>query len=452
VNRRIFRLIMVMTALTLLGFGIPLGLVVRQLDHDQVMVRLVNEATRVALVVPSSGKISVHDLDHLQIRDAHQLAVYGRDGLRRSGTGPLHADPPVLDALRGQPERRSSGHSLTVAMPVVQSQQVRWVVRAATPTTQLNDRVHRSWLLMIGLATAILLLAAIAARLEARRLSKPVEELAVAVSRLGSGDFSVRTDRAGVPELDEAAKALDATAERLGVLVERERAFSANASHQLRTPLTGFRIELENALGDPTSDHREELADALGGVDRLETTIRDLIELARQPFSGRDEIQIGSLLEAQRAAWQVIAHSTDRELVIEVEPGLPLVECSEPAVRQILEVLVSNAFVHGAGTVTVAASQRVGGVAVDVTDEGPGITTPPDQLFADPFTSSEPASDQPPDPSSHRVHPRHATATGHGMGLPLAASLAVTAGGRLLLRNTGPHPRFTLLLLSRADD
>lgn len=442
-NRRIFRLIMVMTTLTLLGFGIPLGIVVRQLDHDQVMVRLENEATRVALDIPSSGMVTDNELENLQIRDAHQIAIYGRDGIRRSGSGPLHADQTVAKALQGQPERRSTGSTLTVAMPVVQSQRVQWVVRASTPAAQLHDRVRRSWLLMLGLAATILLLAAIGARLEARRLSKPVEQLAVAVGRLGSGDFNVRTGRTGVPELDEAAEALDATAERLGVLVERERAFSATASHQLRTPLTGIRIQLENALGDPDSDHQDELADALGGVDRLETTIRDLIELARQPFRRRDEVQIGALLDAQHTAWQVLANSTGRQLVIDVEPGLPTVECSEPAVRQVLEVLVSNAFVHGLGTVTVAASQRVGGVAVDVTDEGPGITVPPEQLFAGTAAT--------PEPSTQRGHHRHASEAGHGMGLPLAASLAVTAGGRLLLRNTGPHPRFTLLLLTSGD-
>lgn len=443
-NRRIFRLTMVMTALTLLAFAVPLGLIVRQLDHDQLMVRLENEATRVALAIPSTGIVTDRDLDHLNIRDAHQIAIYGRDGLRRSGTGPFSADQTVSNALRGQPDRRSTGGSLTVATPVVQSQQVQWVVRVSTPTDKLNDRVRRSWLLMVGLAAAILVFAAVGARLEARRLSKPVEQLAVAMGRLGSGDFTVRTGRVGVPELDDAAEALDATAERLGVLVERERAFSANASHQLRTPLTGIRIQLENALGDLDSDHREELVDALGGVDRLETTIRDLIELTRQPFSRRDAVQIGALLEAQRPAWQVIANSTDRQLVIDVEAGLPTVRCSEPAVRQILEVLVSNAFVHGAGTVTIAASQRVGGVAIDVTDEGPGITVPPDQLFAD-----HPAA---PEAPTHRGSPRHGVAPGHGMGLPLAASLAVTAGGRLLLRNTGPNPRFTLILLSSDND
>lgn len=439
-NRRIFRLIMVMTTLTLLGFGIPLGLVVRQLDHDQVMVRLENEATRMALELPNSGIITPDILDDLGIRDTHEVGVYGPDGVIRSGSGPRRADDTVRQALRGQPAHHATGSTLVVALPVVQSHEVQWVVRTATPSSQLNHRIIRSWLLMLGLAAAILLLAALGALLEARRLSKPVEQLAVSVNRLGDGDFSVRTERTGVPEVDEAAKALDATAERLGVLVERERAFSATASHQLRTPLTGIRIQLENALQNPDSDHREELTDALGGVDRLETTVGDLIRLTRRPFEQKDPVEIGALLEAQRASWQVLAHSTDRRLVVDIEADLPTVVCSEAAVRQILEVLVSNAFVHGAGTVTVSASGHVGGVAIEVTDEGAGVSVPSDTLFT--ATPDIAAPDR--TTSGLGLDGAHV----HGMGLPLAASLAVTAGGRLLLRNTGPHPRFTLLLLS----
>ncbi len=166
-------------------------------------------------------------------------------------------------------------------------------------------------------------MAAIAARLEARRLSKPVEQLAVAVGRLGIGDFSVRTDRTGIPELDEAATALDATAERLGVLVERERSFSANASHQLRTPLTGIRIQLENALESPADDDHDQIADALGAVDRLETTISDLIELSRAHTPADDHVRIDALIEAQLPSWQVLASTS--------EPPAPLRGAVEPA-------------------------------------------------------------------------------------------------------------------------
>src|SRR4051812_20561579 len=111
-----------------------------------------------------------------------------------------------------------------------------------------------------------------------RRLAVPLERLARAARRLGQGDFASRAPRGGVAEADEIAAALDDTARRLGDLVARERAFSAGASHQLRTPLAALRIELE-AL-ELRSEAPPELARALAQVERLQTTIDTLLAVA----------------------------------------------------------------------------------------------------------------------------------------------------------------------------
>ena len=436
-NRRIYRVILVVTAMALLAFGVPLAVVVRQLNHDEAVVRLEREAARASIEIASPASLNdgatfAHTAEH------HTFGVYDVHGVRRLGAGPSRADEVVRRALTGQVSEGTDRGQLVVAVPITNNEKVFAVMRAATPSRGVTQDITHSWLLMVGLAAVILAAAAVVARLESRRLSKPVEQLAVAVTRLGDGDFTSRTTRSGVPEIDEAATALDATAERLGRLIERERSFSADASHQLRTPLTGLRLQLENAMSSPNEHRAESMEDALAAVDRLETTITDLLTLARDTGPAREPIDIGALLVELAPGWRVVAEAQGRPLAVGAEPGLPPVRVSGAAVRQVLEVLVSNALVHGRGEVTVHVGETPGGIAIDVVDEGDGITGDLEAVFGR-------RGDTPPSPSPAPAHDGP-SGSHHGIGLPLARSLAEAEGGRLLLRNAGPRPRFSLLL------
>jgi C4-dicarboxylate-specific signal transduction histidine kinase len=122
--------------------------------------------------------------------------------------------------------------------------------------------------------------------------------------------------------------------------------------------------------------------------------------------------------------WHGPLADAGRPLRTIVEPDLPAGTASSAAVRQILEVIVANAFEHGAGAVTVVARSAGGGIAVEVTDEGPGVAADAGDVFA----------------------PRSESRTGRGIGLGLASSLAAAEGGRLLLGHHGPSPTFRLLL------
>lgn len=305
------------------------------------------------------------------------------------------------------------GSEQVLAVPVLSGARLTGVVRASVPQAELTRRVGLTWLAMAGLAIAAVVAAWLVARRIAARLTRPLDRLAAAATQLGEGDFTVRAPRAGITEIDEVGSALDVTAARIGDTLDRERAFSAEASHQLRTPLTGLRLQLEAALEEPAQDPYAAIRAGIGSADRLERTIEDLLALSRERRAPRAELDLDAVLTELRATiW-----ADGRTLRIEdLDP--PPARASAAAVRQVLAVLLDNAVAHGRGTVTVTARDAGGALAIDVADEGPDLGD------IDPFTK---------------------TATNHGIGLRLARSLAEAEGGRLRLSRPDP-PTFTLLL------
>jgi len=275
---------------------------------------------------------------------------------------------------------------------------------------------------MLALALGAVAIAWLIAHRLSRRIVGPVERLAVAAERLGDGDFSVRTAPSGIAEIDAANTALDRTAERLGDLVERERAFSADASHQLRTPLTGLQLGLEAALGTPDADLRLALGDALGTARQLESTVSELLALARDKPRGSQTLDIETLMNELRTRWNGLLAAAGRPLRIVVDRDIPHTCVSRAAVNQILDVLIDNAIRHGRGPVTVTVRDAEQALAIDVSNEGPPITGDPRELF----------------------RRRSADAEGTGIGLALARRLAESEGGRLVL-SAPDAPRFTLL-------
>jgi signal transduction histidine kinase len=261
-------------------------------------------------------------------------------------------------------------------------------------------------------------------RWQARRLARPLEELAVAARRLGDGDFSVRIGQGGVPEIDAVGSALNGTARRLDDLLARERAFSADASHQLRTPLAGLRLRLEAALERPDGDLRSAIGGSLVDADRLEAIIEELLTLARaERLDQSDPLDLVALLDELCAQWSGRLALQGRDLTVTADRGVPAPRASAAAVRQVLAVLVDNATMHGRGTVALTVRETGDAVAIDVADEGPGVWEPENVLFAR----------------------RSETAEAHGIGLALARRLAEAEKGRLKLTRPSP-PVFTLLL------
>ncbi|SEG52718.1 Signal transduction histidine kinase [Thermomonospora echinospora] len=433
-RRQVLVAIVGVTALAIVLFALPLAVAVQRLYRDEAITRLQRDATRVAAVVPD-------DINH-QPRPVPRLAglspqlaigVYRLDGGRLTGTGPS-VSPLAAQSHDGRVHDGLERGQLAVSAPVASDGGINTVVRVSAPYDLTTDRVERTWLAMAGLAVLVIGCAALLAQYQARRLALPLERLTAAAQQLGGGDFSVHTRRSGLREADAAGLALEATARRLGAVLDRERAFSADVSHQLRTPLTGLLLGLESALERPGADLRAAIGTALERGRRLQSIIDDLLDLARDSEPAHQVLNVPALLEQARRRWHGPLAAQGRRLDIEIRRPLPQVRAAPAALSQIMDVLLDNALEHGRGRVTVRAGDVGDGLAIDVTDQGPGIPDDAPDVFAR-------RSPRPPDGDT--------PSAGHGIGLALARSLAEAEGGRLVLGSPRP-PVFTLLL--PADD
>ena len=437
---RIVALAVLASALATCLFAVPLGYA----QHEQMIGHerghLVREASWLAIEVAED--VDAGDpVDPGIVTDVGDdeedltAAVFDENGRLLAGTAPDRDVRILGDALDGEVRSHSDGDLLAAAAPVTYGEDVIGAVLVTEDRADVLGEVVLIWAGMAGLAAAAVTVTWLVARRQARRLARPLEDLEASAHRLGEGDFTVRTRRGGVEEIDAVGAALDATAARLDDLLARERAFSADASHQLRTPLAGMRLRLEAALERTDADPRPAIAASLVDADRLEAIIDELLALARAgQAASSGPVDLDTLLGELSPEWGARLALHGRDLEVRVEPGTPDALASTAAVRQVLGVLVDNATTHGRGTVTVAVREASGAVAVDVSDEGPGVQDPEGVLFT-------------------RQADRR---DGHGIGLALARRLVEAEQGRLTLTRVAP-PVFTLLLpaapaRSREDD
>ncbi len=419
-KRRILLSIVGVTAIALLVLGVPLALSVEHLYANEEVLRLEREASE------SRGSINaavVGSGDPIELPNdgSTRFAAYDENAHRIAGSGPLNGDAMVRRALHGDVQDARSGGRIVVAIPVTGNERVVAVVRASRPESVVTSRIRRTWFVIGFIALGALLVAALLARWQARRLTRPIDALVEAAERLGGGDFAMRTAASGIEELDHLGAALDSTAARLGELAARERSFSADASHQLRTPITGLRVRVESALRSSDPDFGAALEEMLVPIDQLESTVENLLALARDTHADRSPLDVARMLREMQDIWHGRFAAAGRPLRVEIESGADAPPVAEPAVRQVLEVLMSNALEHGVGVVTLRSRRAAGAVVIDVGDEG--------QSRLDPT----------------RIFLRR---VGHsnGIGLALARTLTEAEGGRLLLDPPGPGPTFSVVL------
>ncbi len=415
-RRRITVLAAATALLAVVLLAVPLGIFVsRGYVNDERL-----ELQRAAATAAASLRGDHPALGSLRIdRSEITAAVYDRTGRLLDGKDAAQAGVLVRKALRGTEATGTFGADIAVAAPISDGDQVIAVVLLRSDLSAAHHRGLLAWLVIAAIGVVAVLISAGAALLLARRLSAPLDRLRRAAHRIGAGDLDARATLSGVAEFDTLAVALNDSAVRIQTMLGRERSLSVEVSHQLRTPLSGLRLELDTlrASVGPTVG----VESALSAVDRLESIITDVIALARD-LPVLQYANIGELVGAAEQRWHGPLAAATRPLRVTTETGLPEnIAVSSTAAAQILDVFLDNALRHGHGAVTIHVRRVDGVVAVNVSDEGPALVD-----------------------EAHLLFRRRDGARGDGIGLPFARKLAEAENARVVITSSAP-PTFSLL-------
>ncbi|MBC9729400.1 HAMP domain-containing histidine kinase [Streptomyces sp. TRM68367] len=399
-RRRLIQSTLAVVLVVIAVFGVSLVIVESKTISSSAQERVESEAVRLASIV-DSRLLGAQSVDATALR-----GKITEDGyyavIRIPGHAPIEIGTKPIGDVISATEPGEEGETVTVQ----------------EPRSSVTREVGRT-LLIIGLVAMLAVVAAVLLAIrQANRLASPLTDLAETAERLGSGDPRPRHKRYGVPELDRVADVLDSSAERIARMLTAERRLAADASHQLRTPLTALSMRLEEiTLTDDPDTVKDEATIALTQVERLTDVVNRLLTNSRDPRNGSAvTFDLDEVLQQQIAEWRPAYRSAGRAIVSSGKRHLEAVG-TPGAVAQVLAALIENSLMHGGGTVALRTRVIGNQAVVEVTDEGPGV---PADLGARIFERT--------------ISGRNST----GIGLAVARDLAEADGGRLELLQTKP--------------
>jgi signal transduction histidine kinase len=439
--RRLLLSYLSITAFVLLIIEVPLGVTFARAERDRLVAAVERDATVLATVVEDTLEAgATSGLD--RVAAGYQAHTGGRVVVvDRSGVTVADSDPPApgrrdlstrpeIAALRGEHtagSRSSStlgGAFLYVAVPVASQGRIHGAVRITYPTSTVDARVRRVWLALAGVAAVVLGVVAVVGFALARSTTRPLRALEQATTAAAGGQLQARAPiDQGPPEVRRLAATFNDMAARLSRLLDSQRAFVADASHQLRTPLTALRLRLENLAATTPAAAAGDLRAAVAETGRLARLVDGLLALARAEAdpTHRQVVDLAAVVADRRVAWAPLAAEQEVELTVHPTSATP-VWAAPGALEQVLDNLLANALRVAPVGSRIELAIRPAGASVElhVTDQGPGMPADQRQRAFDRFWRG-PAADR----------------DGTGLGLAIVRQLLEASGGAAELR---PNP------------
>ena len=424
----------------IIALSIPLTVNLQRRATSELETQALIQAQGIAAQIGAENIDDPDRLSQIVTQAAEQLggrviAVDDQGILVADSDGPASLDTPystpgrpeIGHALAGTPfsQIRDSvdlGHDImATAVPIQDEDQLVGAVRITRSVQQVNDNVRNVTLGLAAIGIAALAAGMLLAFGLAGSLSRPLTRLAAAAKRIGEGDLSARAGEVGgASEVEELGHSFDEMADRLERSVQAQREFVANASHQLRTPLTAMKLRLEGAIADaPNDELRSRLQAADREVDRLSGIVDRLLVMAREIEEGISaRVDLRDAMVRAVVRWSERAGRRDSRVLARGDGGSARVDPTD--LDQILDNLLDNATAYAPGEVTLESGGSNGRVFVAVQDQGPGI-----------------ASEDLPRVTERFYRGRGVPSGGSGLGLAIARQLAEKWGGTLSVESGG---------------
>jgi signal transduction histidine kinase len=437
-----------LVVIVLIAHDVPLSAHLAQIERDRLtttiqrdaftiggrvtpLMSLVGSARTLAIAAVlgdysarSDGTVVVIDSNGYLAASSEQPAAVGEDYAGR---------PEIVTALLGTPASGTrlsntlGGDLVYVAVPVLSGRDVLGVVRITYPKSVLDSRVNQNLRGILFTAAISVAMAVIVALLFARFVTRSLDDLRRTTEKFADGDLKANAQEFGPPETRKLASSFNRMAKRLGGMIDQQRSFAGDASHQLRTPLTALRLRLEQAIdlveSDP-SEAQNHLEEALSEAERLSYLVEQLLQLARAEglMLPIQDLEIKELVTERVEQWTSLAEERGVSLISDVsanEHG----RGNAMALSEILDNYIDNALeVSPTGsTVQVTVNAHEDFVDLVVGDEGPGLSDEQRLRAFDRFWRSDEQSNR---------------RSGSGLGLAIVSQLANASGYRVELRKS----------------
>jgi signal transduction histidine kinase len=456
VTRRLLLSYLSLTALVLVLLEVPLGVLYAHHERDVLLGVARRDATALAVLAGEGlGRPETTDITALatqyRTQTRAEVAIFDSSGHPVVALDPGEPDEHTPDvsavlarALAGgtgtTARSDEDGPQLVAALPVRPAAQLLGAVVVAVPARSTYSRIHLAWAGLAGSAAGLLALAAVVGMVLARSLSAPVVGLQRTARRLGAGELDARAPTDGPREIAELAAEFNEMADRLAGLVSAQRRFVADASHQLRTPLTALRLRLENMAAVAGPEQAAGFEAAESELARLARLVDGLLTLSRAEGRRweREPVDVIEVVGDRRDAWVPLAEERRVSIVLDGRAGRRRVMAVPGHLEQILDNLLSNALEASAEGSTITLSVEDASIdgaqalGLHVRDEGPGLPEPERRRAFDRFWQGQ------------------GRERGSGLGLAIVAQLVETNGGRASLGPAVPMGLDAVVVLPAA--